>query len=70
MLDDDDEQAFQNILPEADAVDANVCLINHQYVADLLINSEVLIPKGETHQMAKVIRRAIDTYGNIIGTFD
>ena len=33
------------------------------------INSEVLLPHEETHQMAKVICRTIDSNGNIIVTF-
>ena len=39
-----DEEAFANILPEADAVDSTGKPINQQSVADLLINAEVLLP--------------------------
>ena len=66
----DDEEAFANILPEADAVDSTGKPINQQSVADLLINAEVLLPQGESQQMAKVIRRSIGPDGKIVGAFD
>ena len=68
--DDLDEDNYQNIVPEADAIDSRGSPINQQSVADLLINAEVLLPQGEAQQMAKVIRRSIDVNGNIIGDLD
>ena len=41
--DEDDEQAFTNIVPDADAIDKNGKPINQQYLTDLIINSEVLL---------------------------
>ena len=61
-----DEDDYENIVPEADAVDARGSSINQQSVAYLLINAEVLLPQGEAQQMAKVVRRSIDRDGNII----
>ena len=50
-----DELATVNDVPEADAVDATGRPINQQSVTDLLINAEVLLPQGDSQQMAKVI---------------
>ena len=36
-------------------------------MADLLINAEVLLLRGEAQQMPKIIRQSIDINGNIIG---
>jgi hypothetical protein len=68
--DSEDEDAFENIVPEADAVDSVGNRINQQSVADLMINAEILLPRGEEVQMAKVLRRSIDTDGNTVGTFN
>ena len=65
-----DEDDYEYVVPESDAVDAIVSSINQQSVADFLINAEVLLPKGEAQQMAKVVRRSIDRDGNIIGDLD
>ena len=62
-----EEVDYENVVPEADAVDSQKSPINLQSVADLLINAEVLLPQGEAQQMAKVIRCSIDINGNIIG---
>ena len=51
-----DQDDYENVVPEADAVDARGSYINKQSVADLLINAEVLLPQGEAQQMAKVVR--------------
>ena len=68
--DDLDEDNYENVVPEADSVDARGSSINQQSVADLLINTEVLLHQGEAQQMAKVVRRSIDRDGNIIGDLD
>ena len=57
-------------MPEADAIDKNGKPINQQYLADLMINTEFLIPHEEIQQMAKFICRTIYINGNIIGAFD
>ena len=51
--DSDDELATVNVIPAADAVYATGRPINQQSVTDLLINAEVLLPQGDTQQMAK-----------------
>ncbi len=66
----DDELATVNVMPKADAVDATGRPINQQLVTDLLINDEVLLPQGDSQQMAKVIRRSIDSDVIVIGEFD
>ena len=54
-------------MTEADAIDKNSKPINQQYLADLMINAEVLLPHNETQQIAKVICRIIDINRNVIG---
>ena len=54
--DEFDEDGYENVVPEAGAVESRGKLINQQSVADLLINSEVLLPQVEAPHMAKVIR--------------
>ena len=54
--DEFDEDGYENVVPEAGAVDSRGKPINQQYVACLLINSEVLLPQGKEQQMAKFIR--------------
>ena len=68
--DEDDELATTNVVPEADAVDSTGRPINQQSVTDLLINAEVLLPQEDSQQMAKVVRRAIDSEGLVIGEFN
>ena len=41
-----DDNGYESVVPEDDAVESRGKLINQQYVADLLINAEVLLPKG------------------------
>ena len=65
--DNHEDDKMQKIVSEADAIDSRGTPVNQQYVADLLINAEVLLPHDDAKQMAKVIRRSIDTNGNIIG---
>ena len=45
--DEFDEDGYENDVPEAGAVESRGKLINQQSVADLLINSKVLLPQGE-----------------------
>ena len=64
--DEFDEDGYENIVPEADAVDARGKPINQQSVADFLINEEVLLTQGEAHHMSKFIRLYIGINGNIM----
>ena len=54
--DDEDEYEPIRVIPEADATDASGRPLNQQSVADLLINTEVLLPYGDSQLLAKVIR--------------
>ena len=42
--DENDEQAFKNIVSEADAIYKNVKLNNQKSLSGLMVNSEVLLP--------------------------
>ena len=68
-VDSEDEEAFENIVPEADAVDSVGNRTNQQSMADLLIHAEILLPQGEAVQMANVLRCSINADGNIVETF-
>ena len=56
----EDEATAPQTTPEADIIDARGRPVNQQSVTDVLINAEVLLPQGESMQMAKVVRRAVD----------
>ena len=60
------------IFPEADsAKDANGNPITTNSIADVLINMEVLLPQGEEKaQLARVVRRSLDSNGRHIGKYD
>ena len=66
----EDEEESSALPMEADIIGEAGMPINNDSVQDLLVNAEVLLPHGEAEQMAKVVRRAIDDDGNLIGTFD
>ena len=55
---------------EADIVDAAGKPVNQQAVSDILLNAELHLPSGESEQLAKVVRRAVDKDGRLIGSFD
>ena len=42
----------------------------HQSLADTLINAEVLLPHEDSQAIARVVRRAVDDEGRMIGTFN
>ncbi len=44
----DGEEGNPDSIPEADAVDANGTPITTNYIADVLINCEILLPHGES----------------------
>ena len=66
----EDDEVAPSVPLEADLVDASGKPVNQQSIADLLINAEVVLPQGEEMQMAKVVRRAVDNNGKLVGTFD
>ena len=63
-----DEEETSPFIPDSYMIDSTGKHLNQQSVADLLINSEVLLPLGERNQMAKIFRRAIGQDGNLVGT--
>ena len=65
----DGEEGNPDSIPEADAVDANGTPITTNSIADVLINCEILLPHGESEQLAKVVRRSLDRQGRSIGTY-
>ena len=66
----EDEVEAPAVMPQADMVDSSGKLLNQQSLTHLLINAEVLLPQGEEEQMAKVIRRVVDSDGRVHGTFN
>ena len=62
-----DEEENPIPVPEAEAVDAKGTPIGPESMAELLINMEVVIPHGESEELAKVIRRSFDVNGEFIG---
>ena len=59
--DEDDMEPYDSASekPDADLHDAEAY--------DNLLSAEVLLPRGDTHEMAKVIKRKRDSHGNPIG---
>ena len=55
---------------EADLVDSSGKLIGQQSMHDALVNAELLLPQGESMAMAKVVRRAVDDDGRLVGTYN
>jgi hypothetical protein len=55
---------------EADLVDAAGKPIMMHSLTDVLINAEVLLNKDDSTSIARVIRRAVDSDGKVIGTWD
>ena len=48
-------------------MDANGKPLSPTSFADTLVNAEVLLPKGEGSQLARVIHRSVDENGEVIG---
>ena len=57
------------LIPEAEAVDYTVLPVFQQPVIDRLLNNQVYLPQGESMQVAKVARRILDKYGNLVGNY-
>ena len=66
----EDEDEEPRLVPEADIVDAAGKPVNQQSTTDVLLNAELLLPHGESQQLAKVVRRAVDQDGKVIGSFN
>ena len=66
----EDDQEIPRQRLEADLVDASGKPLNRQSVNDLLLNAELLLPQGDSEQFARVVRRAVDENGNLVGTFN
>ena len=54
------------VIPEADCVDADRKPILANSIKYVLISAEVLLPQGEEQQPAKVLRRSVDRYRQVI----
>lgn len=65
---DDEMEPFEP--PEADVVDASGKPILMHSLTDVLINAEVLLDKEDSSALARVVRRAVDSNGEVIGKWD
>jgi hypothetical protein len=63
---DDHETKFQ--IPYADLKDAAGKPFDNKLLADTLINAEVLLSNEDSQAIARVVRRATDENGRLIGT--
>ena len=68
--DDWDEEDHLIPVPEADVVDEKGTPINISSLADTLITSDVVLPHGESENLARVIRLSVDKYGKVIGNYN
>jgi hypothetical protein len=67
----DDDEVNKLLEPfEADLLDAAGKPILMHSLNDVLINAEVLLDYGDPAALARVIRRAVDSDGNVIGSWD
>ena len=66
----DDDEDPRMVLEVEDTVDANGRLINQQPAYDKLIHAEVQLQKGDDFHTAKVIGRALDPNGSVVGQYD
>jgi hypothetical protein len=65
----EDDYESKLFIPDADLRDAAGKPFVHQSLADTLINAEVLLPHEDSQAIARVVRRAVDDEGRMIGTF-
>ena len=65
-----DEESPTNEPFEADLVDAAGRPIMLNSITDALINAEVLLDKDDSAALAKVVRRAVDSQGRMIGEWN
>ena len=54
---------------EVDAVDETGTPINTSSLDDTLINAQVVLPHGKSENLARVIQKLFDKYGNVIGSY-
>jgi hypothetical protein len=65
--DDDEVLPF---IPDAGLKDAAGKPFEVHSVVDALINTEVMLPNGDSMAIAKVVRRGVDNEGCLVGTFN
>ncbi len=69
--DPESDEEPPTIIPDADAaVDATGKPITTNSICDALINCEVLLPQGESTQLARVVRRSLNDNGLHVGKYD
>ena len=69
LYDDDEDNKLLKPF-EADLLDASGRPILMHSLTDVLINAEVMLDHGESAVLARVIRQAVDSDGNVIGSWD
>jgi len=67
---EDDETEPIQMPSDDDPVDSEGRAVGEQSVFDRLLHAELTLPHGESRQYAKVLSRARDESGNLIGTYD
>jgi hypothetical protein len=65
--DDDEVLPF---IPDADLKNAAGKPFEVRSIADALINTEVILPNGDSMAIAKVVRRGVNNEGCLVGTFN
>ena len=60
---------YPKTVPEADLIDAAGKHVNKNSVTDFIINADISLPQGEKLSMDKVVNRAVDKHGKIVGTY-
>ena len=71
--DDTDDLPFDDVstsIPEEDIIDDQGRPLHPSSVADMMMNSEVLLTQGEENRLSKVIKRSVDSYGKVIGNYN
>ena len=71
--DDTDDLPFDEVLPsrpEAYIIDDQGLPLHPSSAADMLMNTEVLLPPGEEKRLTKVIKRIVDSDGKVIGNYN
>ena len=58
------------IIPDVDIIDDQGRPLHPSSAADLLMNSEVLLPQGEEKRLAKVIKICVNSDGKVIGNYN
>ena len=66
---DDGEKNTPQLIPNTESVYYTGLPVLQQPVTDMLLNNQVYLPQGESMQVAKVVRRILDEYGKLVGTY-